>query len=132
MNKQSYFVTYCSKGGPEVMQVMATDAANAGELVEAFLPGILLIETEEEYETRTGKRSVPMNQERYEKARWLHERGIYIGPRDPNRNRAFSGCWMVAEDLNAGPTDDARTGGFCIVGDDLGRIIDDAYGFFNG
>lgn len=70
--------------------------------------------------TRTDKR-----------AKALEAEGFYIGPRDPNRNKAFQGEWMVAEDLDVGPTDDASTGGFCIVGDDLDALVNDAYDLIN-
>lgn len=54
----------------------------------------------------------------------LEAAGFYIGPRNPNRNRAFKGKYMVAQsnppDL---VTDDARHGGFCVVGDDLDELI---------
>lgn len=63
----------------------------------------------------------------FEKARHLARNGYYIGPRDPKRNKAFDGSWMVCEQVDAGPTDDAGTGGYCIVGDDLNDLISVAY-----
>jgi len=53
----------------------------------------------------------------------LHAQGFYIGPRDPQRNRLHAGAWMICEDTETGPTDDASEGGFCIVGDDLSELI---------
>lgn len=67
----------------------------------------------------------------FDKAAFLHERGCYIGPRDPSRNKAFPGEWMVAESLNVGETQDASEGGFCVVGDDLDSLIAEGYDFFD-
>lgn len=61
----------------------------------------------------------PRSAEAFPYLRALHAAGVYAGPRDPQRNRAFAGTYMVADDLDTGPTDDASTGGYCTVGDDL-------------
>lgn len=62
-----------------------------------------------------------------DKVRDLHEAGFYVGVRDPDRNRAFIGRFMVCEHLSCGPTDDASSGGFCIVGDDMRALVEDAH-----
>lgn len=63
----------------------------------------------------------------------LQERGFYIGIRDPKRNKAFKGKWMVAEQVDIQiETDCADQGGYCVVGDDMNELIRDAaehYGF---
>lgn len=58
----------------------------------------------------------------------LNASGYYIGPRDPNRNTAFKGKYMVCEHelLEAPPSPDAANG-FCIVGDNLGELIETAH-----
>lgn len=63
----------------------------------------------------------------FEKAKWLHKRGFYIGPRDPARNTEFEGEWMVCEEVLSGPSEDSSTGGYCVVGDDLNELISSAY-----
>lgn len=68
-----------------------------------------------------------MKETPFEQARSLHEAGYFIGPRDPERNKAFEGAFMVCQDVNAGPTDDARRGGYCVVGHDLDDLIVNAY-----
>ena len=65
------------------------------------------------------------------KRKWLEDHGIFVGERDPQRNRAFKGRYMVCEDRNVGPTDDASEGGFCIVGDTLNGLITQAYDHLN-
>lgn len=58
--------------------------------------------------------------------RALQRAGYYVGLRDPNRNRAFAGHFMVAQTLVDEPTDDASQYGFCVVGDDLHALAFDA------
>lgn len=60
----------------------------------------------------------------------LHRAGFYVGPRDPSRNTAFAGEWMVARSLEISDTEDAGRGGFCIVGDDLPRMIEEAISLY--
>ena len=60
----------------------------------------------------------------------LHRAGFYVGPRDPLRNTAFTGEWMVARSLEAYYTEDAGHGGFCIVGDDLPNMIEEAISLY--
>ena len=68
-----------------------------------------------------------MKETTLERAKSLYEAGYYMGPRDPDRNRAFEGSFMICENVNVGVTDDASLGGYCIVGDDLDSLINDAY-----
>lgn len=62
----------------------------------------------------------------FELGRVLHAAGYYVGPRDPQRNTAHAGAFMVAESLDVGETEDASAGGFCIVGDDLAELVREA------
>lgn len=64
----------------------------------------------------------------------LNRHGYYIGPRDPDRNSAFGGAFMVchAEVLDMAPSEDAADTGFCIVGDDLTELVEDAYNNYLG
>lgn len=58
----------------------------------------------------------------------LLDHGFYVGDRNPDRNKDFPGKYMVAEEYDIGrPTNDASTGGFCIVGDDLDTLIGNAF-----
>ena len=57
----------------------------------------------------------------------LTECGWFVGVRDPKRNTDFEGVYMVCEDLSEGPSEDARNGGFCIVGNDLAVLVEEAY-----
>lgn len=55
--------------------------------------------------------------------------GLFIGERDPNMNKAFDGKWMVCAYLEARdpyPTDDAREGLFCIVGECPNALAEEA------
>ena len=66
----------------------------------------------------------------HEKTAMLQAHGYYVGPRDPERNTDFPGAWMVAEPLPDDvkrPTKSAEDGAYCIVGDDLLKLIDEAY-----
>lgn len=62
-----------------------------------------------------------------DKATALFRIGYYIGIRDPARNSAFDGAYMVCADVTEGPSEDASNTGFCIVGDDLKELIEEAY-----
>lgn len=68
-----------------------------------------------------------ISEEIFNKAKELISIGYYIGPRDPKRNKAFRGAYMVCEDTTTGPSDDAGNGGFCIVGNDLTELVEDAH-----
>ena len=64
----------------------------------------------------------------------LEAAGFLVGDRDPGRNRAWEGRFMVAEPLDAGdeyPTDDASGGAWCIVGDDLDALMRETCAFFD-
>jgi hypothetical protein len=62
--------------------------------------------------------------------RELEQAGFFVGKRDPNRNKAFRGQFMVCQDTTEGPSDDASTTSYCIVGDNLNALIRDAYDHF--
>jgi hypothetical protein len=61
------------------------------------------------------------------KHRELEAAGFFVGQRDPQRNRVFKGSLMICANLNVGPTDCAKTGGYCITGDNLARLIETAH-----
>lgn len=52
--------------------------------------------------------------------------GLDLFPRNPARNRDFSGAWMVAQPLEDGE-DPATTGAWCIVGDQPDALIQEAF-----
>ncbi len=60
--------------------------------------------------------------------------GFVVGPRDPLINRHYRGAWMVAEahEPSELPTDDGSNGPWCVVGDDLHQMVDDAFDFLAG
>lgn len=72
-----------------------------------------------------------VNPEAFRYIRALMLAGIYAGTRDPSRNRAFAGQYMVAENILVSPTDDASSGGFCVVGDDLLSLVVEACQHFD-
>lgn len=60
----------------------------------------------------------------------LIDAGFFVGKRDPLRNTDFEGIWMVAEPLPDDvqrPTKNAGDGAYCIVGNDLEQLINEAY-----
>ena len=61
--------------------------------------------------------------------RELRKHGFFVGKRDPKRNKAFRGQFMVCEReaLKEPPSDDAGNGAFCIVGDNLNALIAEAH-----
>ena len=63
----------------------------------------------------------------FEKSVKLYDWGFYIGVRDPKRNKMFPGNYMVAEYVSDLETEDASEGGFCLVGDNLTQMINEAY-----
>lgn len=66
-----------------------------------------------------------------EAKRVLESYGFTIGKRDPNLNSAFDGKFMVAEEYKAGTkTRDAANGPWCIVGNDLEYLIEQAARFW--
>lgn len=65
-----------------------------------------------------------------EQRQWLESCGFIVGARDPKRNTAFNGAFMVAADpLPDGveSTEDARHYGFCVVSDNLNECIRAAF-----
>jgi hypothetical protein len=60
----------------------------------------------------------------------LEARGWICGERDPNRNKAWQGRFMVAEPLEEGEgpvTLDASGGAWCVVGDNLRVLVDQTF-----
>jgi len=65
------------------------------------------------------------------KRAFLEERGWTVGERDPRLNTDHAGGFMCVEPHDASelPTRDGSNGPWCIVGDDLDALIDEAYAF---
>jgi hypothetical protein len=63
----------------------------------------------------------------------LREHGFIVGPRDPLRNTAFLGRFMVAQPINAAqlPTEAASDTAWCVVGDNLTELVDHTINAFN-
>lgn len=59
----------------------------------------------------------------------LEDLGFIIGERDPRINTNYPGKFMVCEahEQSELPTKDGRNGPWCIVGDNLDELIDQAY-----
>ena len=55
--------------------------------------------------------------------------GFVVGDRDPRYSTALEGKYMIAQPLEEHelPTEDARAGGWCVVGDDMDDLIAEAY-----
>lgn len=68
---------------------------------------------------------------RDEKIEHLRSRGWTVGDRDPRLNTDFPGRYMVVEEHTEDelPTKDGSNGPWCLVGDDLGSLVDEAYDF---
>ena len=64
-----------------------------------------------------------------EKLVMLTKMGFTCGARDARLNRRFPGKFMVVEyhEESELPTEDGRNGPWCIVGDDLEELIDEAF-----
>ena len=60
----------------------------------------------------------------------LRQWGFIVGKRDPRLNTRFSGAFMVCESFEPAevPTKDGSNGPWCIVGDDLTLLVEQAYG----
>jgi hypothetical protein len=73
------------------------------------------------------KKDCPMPSE--EKTKWLREHGFIVGIRDSRLNTNYPGNFMVVEEYEDSelPTVDGRDGPWCIVGDDLAALVDQAY-----
>lgn len=59
----------------------------------------------------------------------LEKMGFTVGKRDARLNTDFGGAFMVVEahDESELPTRDGRNGPWCIVGDDLDALINEAF-----
>ncbi len=57
--------------------------------------------------------------------------GFTIGQRDRRLNRNYAGNFMVVEAYTEDqlPTKDGRNGPWCVVGDDLEVLVDNAFDF---
>lgn len=64
-----------------------------------------------------------------EKRAFLENYGWFVGIRDRRLNTNYDGSFMVVEpyDDSDVPTEDARNGPWCIVGDDLDALIEEGY-----
>lgn len=64
-----------------------------------------------------------------DKIKALEAMGFIVGPRDPHLNRKYPGGFMVVESHEESelPTDDGSNGPWCIVGDDLDELVEEAY-----
>ena len=68
-----------------------------------------------------------------EKIKWLLDHDIRVGLRNWNLNTDFPGKYMVAEEHDDRHSQKDGDGGvWCIVGDDLEALVDDAYAFWVG
>jgi len=58
--------------------------------------------------------------------------GFIVGDRDPRYSTALEGKYMIAQPLEEHelPTEDARAGGWCVVGDDMDDLIAETYSMF--
>lgn len=68
------------------------------------------------------------------KAAALKSWGYTVGPRDARLNRNYEGLYMIVEahDESELPTDDGANGPWCIVGNDLGKLVNEAYSVWKG
>lgn len=67
----------------------------------------------------------------FEKLAWLLEHGLLVQARDMHMNSDFPGEYMISEWYETGHTQKDGSGGvWCIVGDDLGALICEAYDFW--
>lgn len=64
-----------------------------------------------------------------EKRQRLESYGFTCGERDPRINTNYLGRWMVVESHEDSelPTEDGSNGPWCIVGDDLDVLVNQAY-----
>lgn len=68
----------------------------------------------------------------------LEQFGFTIGDRDPRLNTNFAGDFMVVEATHADiadfslPTEDGANGPWCIVGDNLDTLVDEAHSYLLG
>ena len=59
----------------------------------------------------------------------LEKAGFVVGKRDPRINTDYPGRFMVVEEHEESdlPTRDGSNGPWCIVGNDLNKLVEDAY-----
>ena len=71
---------------------------------------------------------------RVQKVRFLRSYGWTVGKRNPRLNTDYPGAWMVVEPFEEAelPTRDGRDGPWCLVGDALGALVDEAHDFLVG
>lgn len=64
----------------------------------------------------------------------LRRMGFIVGERDPRLNRKYAGKFMVAESFEdcEVPTNDGSNGPWCIVGDDIDALVNDAFSIWEG
>ena len=63
------------------------------------------------------------------KTECLEKLGYTVGKRDPRLNTRFAGAFMVVEqhDESELPTEDGSNGPWCIVGNDLKWLVEEAF-----
>jgi hypothetical protein len=66
-----------------------------------------------------------------EKKAFLERRGWTVGARDPRLNTDYPGEFMAVEPHEESelPTRDGANGPWCVVGNDLPVLVDEAYAF---
>lgn len=64
----------------------------------------------------------------------LEAHGFICGPRDPRLNTDHAGTFMAVEGHDDGelPTKDGSNGPWCVVGDDLDALVEEAFDFASG
>lgn len=69
-----------------------------------------------------------------QKIAFLKSRGWIVGKRDPRLNTDFPGSQMCCEPFedHEVPTRDGRNGPWCVVGDDLPSLVNQAFDFAYG
>lgn len=69
-----------------------------------------------------------------EKITFLRSYGWTVGERDPRLNTDFPGRFMCVEPHEESelPTRNGENGPWCIVGDDLAELVDEAHDFLTG
>lgn len=67
-----------------------------------------------------------------QRKKYLESLGFIIGKREPRLNTDYNGNFMVSQPYEESdlPTKDGSQGPWCIVGDDLESLIDEAYQTF--
>lgn len=59
----------------------------------------------------------------------LERLGFTVGTRNPRLNTRYKRIFMIVESFDESelPTEDGSNGPWCIVGNDLGALVDEAY-----